>query len=141
MSGPRRSTSIQPGTSPKGRTIWDSDRLGAQTDFVEMLADHGLKLSLHLMMHTTKLDEDPRFYLRDRDGNLMSFMNHREVIYPNVCVCCASAVWKQTKIERLRALADAGATFMMFDFLNYGRGVGSRRWRGAMTPHMAIRCR
>ena len=106
----------------EGTTIWDAERLGPQTDFVQMLHEHGLKLSLHLMMHTTKLDEDPRFYRRDRDGNLMSFMNHREVIYPNVCVCCASDVWKQTKIERLRALAEAGATFMMFDFLNYGRG-------------------
>jgi hypothetical protein len=49
------------------------------------------------------------------------------VIYPNVCVCCASETWKQAKIARLRALAEAGATFMMFDFLNYTRNVASDR--------------
>jgi hypothetical protein len=106
----------------EGTTIWDAERLGPQVEFVEMLTKHGLKLSLHLMMHTTKLDEDPRFYFRDQDGDLISFMNHRDVIYPNVCVCCASDVWKQAKIARLRALADAGATFFMFDFLSYARG-------------------
>jgi len=106
----------------EGSTIWDSERLGSQAAFVEQLAnEHGLKLSLHLMMHTTKLDEDPRFYHHNQDGSTISFMNHREVIYPNVCVCCASDIWKETKIARLRALADAGATFFMFDFLFYAR--------------------
>ncbi|MBX3069250.1 MAG: hypothetical protein KF883_01980 [Thermomicrobiales bacterium] len=105
----------------EGTTIWDSNRLGPQADFVQMLADRfGLKLSLHLMMHTTDLEEDPAFYHRDADGNTIEFMGHRDVIYPNACVCCGSDVWKQTKIDRLRALADAGATFMMFDFLQYG---------------------
>jgi hypothetical protein len=106
----------------EGTTIWDAERLGPQVDFVRMLKEHGLRLSLHLMMHTTKLDEDPRFYFRDKNGNTISFMHHRDVIYPNVCVCCASEVWKAAKIERLRALAEAGATFMMFDFLSYARG-------------------
>ena len=72
------------------------------------------------MMHTTDLNEDPKFYHRDIDGNLIQFMGHRDVIYPNACVCCGSDVWKQAKIERLRALAEAGTTFMMFDFLQYG---------------------
>ena len=105
----------------EGTTIWDAERLGPQVDFVQMLKGHDLQLSLHLMMHTTKLDEDPRFYFRDKDGNTISFMFHRDVIYPNVCVCCASETWKEAKIERLRTLAEAGATFMMFDFLSYAR--------------------
>jgi hypothetical protein len=112
----------------EGTTIWDTARLGDQADFVKYISEeHGLKLSLHLMMHTTKLDEDPRFYHRDITGNTIPFMNHREVIYPNVCVCCASDVWKETKIKRLRALAEAGATFMMFDFLGYARNVKGDR--------------
>ncbi len=106
----------------EGSTIWDVDRFGPQADFVRHLDErYGLKLSLHLMQHTTKLDEDPRFYHRDLNGNMINFMNHRKVIYPNVCVCCASDVWKETKIKRLRALAESGATFMMFDFLGYAR--------------------
>ncbi len=105
----------------EGTTIWDTERLGPQSEFVQMLKDtYGLKLSLHLMMHTTDLDEDPAFYHRDINGNMIQFMHHRDVIYPNACVCCGSEVWKKAKIERLRTLAEAGATFMMFDFLQYG---------------------
>lgn len=105
----------------EGTTVWDTARLGPQSEFVQMLHDrYGLKLSLHLMMHTTDLDEDPAFYHRDIDGNTIEFMGHRDVIYPNACVCCGSDVWKKAKIERLRELAEAGTTFMMFDFLQYG---------------------
>ncbi len=115
----------------EGSTIWDEDRFGPQSEFVRELADrYGLKLSLHLMMHTTKLDEDPRFYHRNANGEMIHFMDHRLVIYPNACVCCASVIWKETKIKRLRALAEAGATFMMFDFLGYARIKKNHRDEG-----------
>ncbi|HXW79339.1 MAG TPA: hypothetical protein VEJ84_07555, partial [Acidimicrobiales bacterium] len=37
-------------------------------------------------------------------------------------VCPASPTWQRQKIERLRALAAAGVSFFMFDFLSYERG-------------------
>jgi hypothetical protein len=87
------------------------------------------------MMHTTVLDEDPAIYLRDRDGNTSPFFLRRD-IYPNARVCCASPAWRELKKKRLLALAEAGATFFMFDFCYYnyeGDHVGASL-TGCMDP-------
>ncbi len=103
----------------EGSSIWDTARLGDLAEFVQMLRDrYNLRLSLHLMMHTTKLDEDPAIYLRDAAGNTTPF-HMPDDLYPNARVCCASTQWKELKKQRLLVLAEAGATFFMFDFLNF----------------------
>jgi hypothetical protein len=105
----------------EGTTVWDTARLGPQAAFAHMLRErHNLGLSLHLMMHTTALNEDPAIYLRDAAGNTAPF-HLPDDLYPNARVCCASTAWKAMKKERLLALAEAGAIFFMFDFLNYNK--------------------
>jgi len=109
----------------EGTTVWDAARLGPQTDFVRDLHDrHHMGLSLHLMMHTTKVDEDPTIYRRDAEGKVLPFsagINFpHDPLYVGAHVCCASLAWKDMKVKRLLALAEAGATFFMFDFVNYG---------------------
>jgi hypothetical protein len=107
----------------EGSSVWDSARLGPQGEFARTLRErHDLGLSLHLMMHTTVLDEDPAIYLRDGDGRTAPF-HLPDDLYPNARVCCASAAWKELKTRRLLDLAEAGATFFMFDFLNYNRDI------------------
>jgi hypothetical protein len=111
----------------EGTTIWDADRLGPQAAFTQFLNDEcGLKLSLHLMMHTTALDEDDRFYLKDIDGNRRSWGKHETEIYQRRCVCCASDYWIEEKTRRLRELGDNGATFFMFDFLSYAKDAANK---------------
>ena len=108
----------------EGSTVWDTARLGSQREFARRLRErHNLGLSLHLMMHTTVLDEDPGIYLRDAEGNTAPF-HLPDDLYPNARVCCASSAWKELKKQRLLALAEDGATFFMFDFLNYNRDTG-----------------
>ena len=122
----------------EGSTVWDTARLGLQAEFVRLLRErHNLRLSLHLMMHTTVLDEDPAIYLRDADGNTAPF-HLPDTLYPNARVCCASDAWKELKKRRLLALAEAGATFFMFDFLNYNNDsaqVGVRQIACYDTAH------
>lgn len=119
----------------EGTTIWDTNRLGPQQEFTDFLKDEcGLKLSLHLMMHTTAGDEDDRFYLRDANGNTRGFM-HRDMIYPRYCVCCGSAYWIEEKTRRVRELCDKGATFLMFDFCFYGRDIETKSQSGLETHH------
>ncbi len=103
----------------EGTSIWDTARLGPQAEFARLLRDrYHLGLSLHLMMHTTDLGEDPAIYLRDAEGKTAPFMASA-ALYPNACVCTASTAWKKLKTQRLLALAEAGAIFFMFDFLSY----------------------
>ncbi len=120
----------------EGSTVWDTARLGSLPDFVRNLRErHGLSLSLHLMMHTTVMDEDPAIYLRDSDGHTSPFFLRTD-IYDNARVCCASPAWKELKKKRVLALAEAGATFFMFDFCYYnyeGDHVGAAM-SGCMDP-------
>jgi hypothetical protein len=119
----------------EGTTVWDERRLGTQRDFADFLnKECGLRLSLHLMMHTTSPDEDPRFYLIDADGNTRPFM-HRDMIYPRFCVCCASDYWIEEKTRRVRELCDDGATFLMFDFCFYGRNIETKSHAKNDTYH------
>ena len=106
----------------EGSSVWDTARLGPQDEFVRLLRErHALGLSLHLMMHTTVLDEDPAIYLRDPEGKTVPF-HLPDTLYPNARVCCASDAWKEMKKSRVLALATAGATFFMFDFVSYNPG-------------------
>jgi hypothetical protein len=110
----------------EGSSIWDAARLGPLMAFVRLLRErHNLALSLHLMMHTTVLDEDPAIYLRDVDGNTAPF-HLPDDLYANARVCCGSDAWKALKKHRVLALAEAGATFFMVDFVNYNYVDASR---------------
>jgi hypothetical protein len=103
----------------EGSSIWDAERLGPVQEFIKRLSDeHGLALALHLMIHTKSLDEDPAIYRRRRDGEVHLWTDTTP--YVGGYVCTASPVWQRLKIDRLRSLAEAGASFFMFDFVNYG---------------------
>ena len=105
----------------EGSAVWDIDRLGPVEDFVTKLRhDYDLGLALHLMVHTKSLDEDPDIYRREADGSVALWVD--DTPYVGGYVCPASPTWQRQKIERLRALALAGVSFFMFDFLSYERG-------------------
>ena len=100
----------------EGSSLWDEARLGSLESFVQTMRDrYGLKTSLHLMMHTKTLSEDPRIYRRRQDGSIDIW----EGLYSGGRICAASPAWQQLKTERLLKLAAAGVSFMMFDFVSY----------------------
>lgn len=100
----------------EGSSVWDEARLGPLEVFVQTLRErYGLKTSLHLMMHTKTLTEDPRIYRRRPDGSIDLWPG----LYTGGRICAASPVWQQLKTERLLKLAAAGVTFFMFDFVSY----------------------
>ena len=100
----------------EGSSIWDTERLGPLPDFVRRMKEqYGLETSLHLMMHTKSMTEDPRIYRRDSEGNIVRWRG----LYEGGYVCPACAAWKDLKTERLLELAQAGVTFFMFDFCDY----------------------
>jgi hypothetical protein len=103
----------------EGSSIWDTGRLGPVEEFVRRLHDeYGLSLALHLMIHTKSVREDPAIYRRRPDGSIDLWTDATP--YAGGRVCPASAVWQRQKTERLLALARAGASFFMFDFVTYG---------------------
>ncbi len=103
----------------EGSAVWDTERLGDLGEFIHRLrADYGLELALHLMMHTKATDDDPAIYRRGPEGELRIWHDKRD-LYSGGYICAASPAWQEQKIERLSALADAGTSFFMFDFLNY----------------------
>jgi hypothetical protein len=100
----------------EGSSIWDEERLGPLADFVGTMRErYGLKTSLHLMMHTKAMNEDPRIYRRRQDGSIDIWPG----LYNGGRICAASPVWQQMKTERLLKLVEAGVTFLMFDFVSY----------------------
>ena len=120
----------------EGSSIWDDERLGSLESFVDRLRDEfGLRMSLHLMMHTKSLTEDPRIYRRGRDGEVVLWAGD----YTGGHVCPGSAVWRDQKTERLLVLARAGVTFLMFDFVEYPlegtrSGVASQNTTACWAP-------
>jgi hypothetical protein len=109
----------------EGSSLWDEARLGPLDEFVRTMHDrYGLKTSLHLMMHTKTLAEDPRIYRRRQDGGIDPWPG----LYSGGRICAASPVWQQMKAERLLRLAAAGVTFMMFDFNAYVPPQVARKW-------------
>lgn len=101
----------------EGSAIWDEARLGRLEDFIRVLRERcGLKVALHLMMHTKGIEPNRLSdYRLNRGGEVEMW----EGSYSGAFVCAASPSWQQGKIERLRRLADAGVEFLMFDFLEY----------------------
>ena len=109
----------------EGSSIWDEERLGPLDAFVRTMRDrYGLKTSLHLMMHTKSVEEDPRIYRRRQDGSIETWPG----LYSGARICAASPVWQEMKIERLLKLAEPGVTFLMFDFNAYVPPQVSRKW-------------
>jgi hypothetical protein len=87
-------------------TIWAEDRLGTQDSFVKWLKE---KYSMPLALHTPLAPwTDPAGYPEecrrmDRNGKRLGQ------------VCCASSVYVETKIARLKELCKHGAYFLMYD--------------------------
>jgi hypothetical protein len=102
----------------EGSSVWDTERLGPIEDFTRRLKDeYGLSLALHLMVHTKSTEEDPRIYRRRPDGEIDLWTDATP--YVGGFVCPASPAWQRQKTDRLLRLAGAGASFFMFDFVNY----------------------
>jgi hypothetical protein len=102
----------------EGSSVWDTRRLGPVEEFIRRLNDeHGLSLALHLMIHTKSAGEDPAIYRRRPGGEIDLWTDATP--YAGGFVCPASPVWQRQKTERLLRLAEAGASFFMFDFVNY----------------------
>lgn len=109
----------------EGSSEWDTERLGTAEAFIARLRDeYHLTLSLHLMMHTKSLEENPAIYRRLPSGEIDVWTD--QTSYAGGYICAASPAWQQHKTERLLRLAAAGVSFFMFDFLNYGPAVIER---------------
>ena len=129
----------------EGSSVWDEARLGPLNQFVRTMAErYGLKTSLHLMMHTKSLSEDPRIYRRRQDGSADLWSG----LYTGGRICAASPAWQEMKTERLLKLAAAGVSFLMFDFVSYvPPDVAIRRMEksttraGTRTTGTRSRCR
>jgi hypothetical protein len=103
----------------EGSSIWDTGRLGPVEEFIRRLREeYGLSLALHLMIHTKSVSEDPAIYRRRPDGEIDLWVDRTP--YSGGYVCPAAPAWQRQKTERLLVLAGAGASFFMFDFVNYG---------------------
>jgi hypothetical protein len=89
-----------------GSNIWADDRLGRQETFVQWLKEkHGMALALHTPLAPSSdaagyPDEARR---RGRDGTRLNEL------------CCASSVYIETKVARLKELCAKGAYFLMYD--------------------------
>lgn len=100
----------------EGSSVWDSERLGPLSSFVDLMADdYGLEVALHIMVHTMSFGDDEAIFRRNREGGIV----HWRTRYTGGFVCPASPVWQDIKTSRLVALAEAGVKFFMFDFLDY----------------------
>ena len=96
--------------------IWDESRLGKLTDFVAMLKnDYGLKLSLHTPLSGWC---NPSSYPAD------CFQCREDGKTSTGGLCGASRQYVDETARRLNVLADAGATFFMFD----GTGAHGPCW-------------
>ncbi|TDE09701.1 hypothetical protein [Jiangella asiatica] len=120
----------------EGSTVWDEARLGPLSQFVQTLdQEYGLKLGLHVMMHTKGLEEEhPDIYRRDREGKIEIWAGP----YSGGFVCPASPSLQRLKTQRLLQLAASGVSFFLFDFLDYRmpeefQGV-SRNTDGCWAP-------
>ena len=115
---------LDPGwdTAP-GSTVWDSSRMGDPKElFKRIHEDYGLKVGLHLMMCFWSADEDESFFWRDQNGRPC-----RDPEDTFLFRFCPNSRWMEEKTARIRALAEAGADFLMFDFTGFGmRGEGCR---------------
>jgi hypothetical protein len=91
--------------------IWDEPRLGKMSDFVAMLKnDYGLKLSLH-----TPLSGWCDSSTYPRECFLMDAKGGKNIL------CGASQQYVDETTKRLHTLAEAGATFFMFDGTQFQR--------------------
>jgi len=104
---------LDPGwDTPQSSKLWDERRLGKLPDFIAMLKNEhgGLRLSLHTPLSFWTgdgCDVPPGSALVNASGEETHF------------ACGASRQYVEESIKRLRALADAGACFFMFDGAAY----------------------
>jgi hypothetical protein len=105
----------------EGSTQWDESRLGELKGFVKALKQNlGLELALHQFVHTKSTNEDPTIYRRNKAGEINIWQTPGE-LYAGGNICTSSKTWQAQKIDRLCKLAEDGVTFLMFDFMDYGR--------------------
>ena len=120
-AGPRLSISTRVGIFSRGALYGTQSGCGPLEDFVARLQqEFGLGLALHLMMHTKSLEEDSRIYRRRADGTIDLWRDSTP--YVGGYVSRPRRYGRIRKSPGCRALALAGVSFLMFDFLSYERG-------------------
>ncbi|MEN6355988.1 MAG: hypothetical protein ABFD83_02760 [Armatimonadota bacterium] len=104
----------------EGGTTWDIERLGDVTEFINTIRDkYGLKTAFRTIGRSY-CDDYPGLYRRRADGSIGYYAPYDQKPFYEPCVC--SNDYQEEKLKRIRALADAGMSFVMFDEFD---------WRGA----------
>jgi hypothetical protein len=126
--------------------IWDESRLGAYKSFTTMLSQkYGLKSSLHTPLSgwCNPSSYPAEMYRLDRFGRRATWEKERG--YLGSPLCGASRQYLEETVRRLKALAQDGAAYFMFDGTMYhsecwderhGHGVPARR-----EEHVQAMCR
>lgn len=97
----------------EGATRWDEERLGEPGAFVQrMEQDYGLKVGLRVIGRSY-CDEFAGMYRRTFDGNTGYYSAYSEKPWYEPCISCDAL--REEKRARILAVADAGASFMVFD--------------------------
>lgn len=98
----------------EGGSVWDSERLGEALDFVEMMKEkYGLKTAFRTVGRSY-CNDYPGMYRRRVDGRV-GFYHVPTDYKPFYEPCVCSAQYQEEKLKRIRALTDAGMSFVMFD--------------------------
>ncbi|MCE5322072.1 hypothetical protein LLG46_02015 [bacterium] len=105
----------------EGETIWDTERLGDTAEFVKTIENkYGLKTAFRTIGRSY-CNSYPDMYAHRADGNIGYYCkpdDYKPFYEP--CVCYTR--YQEEKLQRIRKLADAGMSFVMFDEFD---------WRGA----------
>lgn len=99
--------------SCEGDTRWDEDRLGDAGEFVRrMNAEYGLKVGMKVVGRSY-CDDYPGLYRRTFDGNTGYYTPYSDRPFYEPCISCPEC--RAEQLRRILTLADAGASFMVFD--------------------------
>lgn len=105
----------------EGGTTWDTERMGEAADFIEMIKNkYGLKTAFRTIGRSY-CNDYPGMYSRHADGSL-GYYHAPDDYKPFYEPCMCFAKYREEKLKRIRKLADAGMSFVMFDEFD---------WRGA----------
>ncbi|MCE5314125.1 MAG: hypothetical protein ABFD49_08325 [Armatimonadota bacterium] len=104
----------------EGATSWDSNRLGDPAGFVNMIKEkYGLNAAFRTIGRSY-CDDYPGMYRRRPDGSVGYYAPYDQKPFYEPCVC--SWQYQEEKLKRIRALADAGMSFIMFDEFDWRGG-------------------